>query len=107
MSELGEIPTFDRVMLETEQNELKGLAIWVTEQARQKGIEKKLLDEKSDDGLPALFRENLDRLKWRREEMSKRSQLEQLSMTGGSSEQDALARLKVASAFHQKRATQR
>lgn len=107
VSELGEIPTFDRVMLETERNELKGLAIWVTEQARQKGIEKKLLDQKSDDGLPALFRENLDRLKWRREEMSKRSQLEQLSMTGDSSEQDALARLKVASAFHQKRANQR
>ena len=107
VSELGETPTFDRVMLETERNELKGLAIWVTEQARQKGIEQKLLDEKSDDGLPVLFRENLDRLKWRREEMSHRSQLEQLSMTGGSSEQDALDRLKQASAFHQKRATQR
>ena len=107
VSELGEIPTFDRVMLETERNELKGLAIWVTEQARQKGIEKKLLDEKSEDGLPVLFRENLDRLKWRREEMSHRSQLDQLSMTGGSSEQDALARLKKESAFHQKRATKR
>jgi DNA primase len=107
VSELGEIPTFDRVMLETERNELKGLAIWVTEQARQKGIEKKLLDEKSEDGLPVLFRENLDRLKWRREEMSHRSQLDQLSMTGGSSEQDALARLKQASAFHQKRAAKR
>jgi DNA primase len=107
VSELGEIPTFDRVMLETERNELKGLAIWVTEQARQKGIEKKLLDEKSEDGLPVLFRENLDRLKWRREEMSHRSQLDQLSMTGGSGEQDALARLKQASAFHQKRAAKR
>lgn len=107
VSELGEIPTFDRVMLETERNELKGLAIWVTEQARQKGIEKKLLDEKSEDGLPVLFRENLDRLKWRREEMSHRSQLDQLSMTGGSSEQDALARLKKESAFHQKRAAKR
>ena len=106
VSELGEIPTFDRVMLETERNELKGLAIWVTEQARQKGIEKKLLDEKSEDGLPVLFRENLDRLKWRREEMSHRSQLEQQSMTG-SSEQDALARLKQVSAFHQKRAAKR
>lgn len=106
VSELGEIPTFDRVMLETERNELKGLAIWVTEQARQKGIEKKLLDEKSEDGLPVLFRENLDRLKWRREEMSHRSQIEQQSMTG-SNEQDALARLKQASAFHQKRAAKR
>ena len=107
VSELGELPTFDRVLLETEQNELKGLAVWITDQARRKGIEQKLLDEHSDNGLPALFQKNLDRLKWRREEQSHRSQLDRLAMTDGSSEQDALARLKQAAAFHQKRATQR
>ena len=101
--ELAEEPTLDRVMLHLEDNELKGLAIWISDQAGLKKIEKKLSE--IENGEPKLFRQNLTHLKWRREELAHQAYLnrEVLQTTGEA--QDPLARLRRASVFHQKRAT--
>lgn len=102
--ELGEEPRFERVTLELEQLELKGLAVWIADQARLKGIEQKLLGDKTEDGSSVFYAENMKRLKWRREELSHQQQLNRDAMSGtGSGESDALAKLKQAAAFHRKR----
>ena len=104
--ELGEEPRFERVTLELEQLELKGLAVWIADQARLKGIEKKLLDEKTEDGSSVFYMENLKRLQWRREELSHQQQLNRDAMTGnGQGQSDILAKLKQASEYHRKRAS--
>jgi DNA primase len=101
--ELGEEPRFERVTLELEQLELKGLAVWIADQARLKGIEQKLLGDKTEDGTPVLYAENLKRLKWRREEVSHQQQLNRDAMSESGPGEDALAKLKQAAAFHRKR----
>jgi DNA primase len=101
--ELGEEPRFERVTLELESLELKGLAVWIADQARLKGIEQKLSGDKTEDGTSVLYAENLKRLKWRREEVSHQQQLNHDAMTGNGSGLDALAKLKQAADFHRKR----
>lgn len=103
--ELGHEPTFGRVTLSTESLELKGLTVWIADQARLKGVERKLQLDGEDEG-PGLFQENLGRLKWRREVRKHQAELSRQAMAGGSTEDDVLAKLSKASAFHRKRASQ-
>lgn len=99
--ELGEVPLFPRVTLEMEErNELKGLSVWLADQARAKGIEHKLR-ENTDGGESTLHQQVIDSLKWRREELSHKAEFQKQSMKGG--EADALTLLQKAAAFHQKR----
>ena len=102
--ELGHEPAFERVTLSTESLELKGLTVWIADQARLKGVERKLQLDGEDEG-PGLFQENLDRLKWRREERNHQAELSRQAMAGGGTEDDVLAKLSKASAFHRKRAS--
>lgn len=102
--ELGEVPTFERVTLELESNELKGLAVWLSDEARQKGVERKLLDTEAESG--GLYQQLLDRMKWRREELSHQAALKRQSMAGDA-KQDAIAKLQQVAAFHRKRFSQR
>lgn len=97
--ELGEIPSFKRVTLEIERNELKGLAVWLADQAREKGIEQKLRED-TDGSASTLLRQNLDTLKWRREELSHKADSQKQAMSGGDSEVSMLQR---AMAFSQKK----
>lgn len=100
--ELGHEPTFERVTLSTESLELKGLTVWIADQARLKGVERKLQLDGEDEG-PGLFQQNLDRLKWRREERKHQADLSRQAMAGSGTEDDVLAKLSKASAFHRKR----
>lgn len=99
--ELGEVPSLERVTLETERNELKGLTVWLVDQARRKGIEQKLR-ENPDGGESALLPQVLGTLKWRREELSHKADFQKQAMSGEST--DALSMLQKAAAFHRKRA---
>ncbi len=98
--ELGEVPSFERVTLEMERNELKGMTVWLADQAREKGIEHKLR-ENSDGGASILFRQVIDVLKWRREVLSHKADFQKQAMSGESN--DALSMLQKAAAFHRKR----
>ncbi len=100
--ELGEEPTFDRVMVQIEDPELKTLAVWVSDQGRMKGIEAKLSEMKN--GVPSLFRVNIDHMKWRREERTHREELAREALRVDGPNADPFALLKKASEFHQKRA---
>jgi len=103
--ELGEDPTFDRIMVQIEDIELKGLAVWVSEQGRQKGIETKL--NEMTNGVPVLFQQNIDRIQWRREERNHQAALASEALRVEAPDNDPFARLRQASQFHQKRATHR
>ncbi len=103
--ELGEEPTFQRVMVQMEDLELKGLAVWVSEQGRQKGIEQKLAE--MTDGVPSLFKQNIDTIKWRREERNHQEALAKEALRVDGPDIDPFALLKKATEFHQKRATNR
>ena len=98
--ELGEVPSFERVTLEMERNELKGMTVWLADQAREKGIEQKLR-ENSDGGTSILFRKVIDVLKWRREVLSHNADFQKQAMSGEST--DALSMLQKAMAFSQKK----
>ena len=101
MLELGEEPTFERVTLELmDRNELKGLAVWISDQARSLDFESKL--EEQIEGSPSLYRECVERLKWRREEQSHRAWQDAQAMEGVA---DPVAMLQTATEFHRKRAT--
>ena len=98
--ELGEVPSFERVTLEMERNELKGMTVWLADQAREKGIEHKLR-ENSDGGASILFRQVIDVLKWRREVLSHKADFQKQAMSGEGT--DALSMLQKAMAFSQKK----
>lgn len=98
--ELGEVPSFERVTLEMERNELKGMTVWLADQAREKGIEHKLR-ENTDGGASVLFQQVIDSLKWRREELSHKADFQKQAMSGEGT--DALSMLQKAAAFHRKR----
>ncbi len=98
--ELGEVPSFERVTLEMERNELKGMTVWLADQAREKGIEHKLR-ENTDGGASNLLSQILGALKWRREELSHKADFQKQAMSGEGS--DALSMLQKAAAFHRKR----
>lgn len=103
--ELGEEPTFERVMLQIENPELKTLAVWVSDQARLKGLESKL--HEIINGVPSLFLQNIDRVKWRREERTHREALAHDALRVDGPTNDPLAVLKKISEFNQKRAGNR
>jgi DNA primase len=98
--ELGEVPSYGRVTLEMELNELKGLTVWLADQAREKGIEQKLKED-TDGTASTLLRQNLDILKWRREELSHKADSQKQAMSGDG--KDALSMLQKAMAFGQKK----
>tara|TARA_R110002072_G_scaffold302710_2_gene487808 strand:+ start:431310 stop:433211 length:1902 start_codon:yes stop_codon:yes gene_type:complete len=98
--ELGEVPSFERVTLEMERNELKGMTVWLADQAREKGIEHKLR-ENTDGGASNLLDQVLGALKWRREELSHKADFQKQAMSGEGA--DALSMLQKAAAFHRKR----
>jgi DNA primase len=98
--ELGEVPSFERVTLEMERNELKGMTVWLADQSREKGIEHKLR-ENTDGGASILFRQVIDTLKWRREELSHKADFQKQAMSG--EDNDALSMLQKAMAFSQKK----
>lgn len=99
--ELGEVPSFGRVTLEMERNELKGLTVWLADQAREKGIEQKLRED-TDGTASTLFRQSLDVLTWRREVLSHHADSQKQAMSGEG--HDAFSMLQKAAAFHRKRA---
>lgn len=98
--ELGEVPSFERVTLEMERNELKGMTVWLADQAREKGIEQKLR-EHTDGGPSILLRQVIDSLKWRREELSHNADFQKQAMSGEGT--DARSMLQKAMAFGQKK----
>lgn len=102
--ELGEVPTFERVTLEMESNELKGLAVWLSDEARLKGVERKLQDTDVEGG--GLYQQLVERMKWRREELSHQAALKRQAMAGDA-RQEAIARLQQVAAFHRKRFSQK
>lgn len=103
-------PTFVQFLGAIEHPDLKRLAVWIDEQARAKGVPSQLHEAKADDGCPLFLRRALDEFVWRREEQSQRSAA--VALTAASDgprglDAEALALLKQASEFHQRRATRK
>ena len=72
----------------------------MADQAREKGIEQKLKED-TDGTASTLLRQNLDILKWRREELSHKADSQKQAMSGDG--KDALSMLQKAMAFGQKK----
>jgi DNA primase len=65
----GSLPSFDKVLSHVECPELKGLIVWLDEQAHERDLANRLaLDasQQNTDHPEGLVRQVLDRLKWRR-----------------------------------------
>lgn len=103
-------PSFEQFLGAIEHPDLKRLAVWIDEQARVKGVPRQLHDAKADDGCPLFLRRALDELVWRREEQSQKSAVVALTAAGEGPrglDAEALALLKQAGEFHQRRATRK
>lgn len=98
--EIGELPVFERVLLQTEDPALKSLCIWIADRAGNQRMEQKLHSDITD-GLPTLFVEVLRQMNWRREEQSHRDFVSRQALTGRGA--DAVDRLRRAAEFHSKR----
>jgi DNA primase len=70
MADDGLQPTFERVLSFWETPDMKGLVVWLDEQARDKDLANRLAQDaatgKGKDHPEGLIRQVLDRLKWRR-----------------------------------------
>lgn len=107
-----EEPSFEHVMNALEDGELKRLAVWIDDQAREKDLQQKLHDSpvESPDDCPPFLRRAIENVKWRREEQSHgRTVVELSGNTDGAQRMDpaAEALLRQHTEFHQKRATRK
>ena len=59
------------------------------------------------DGVPSLFKQNIDTIKWRREERNHQETLAKEALRVDGPDTDPFALLKKATEFHQKRANNR
>ena len=103
-------PTFEQLLGAIEHPDLKRLAVWIDEQARDKDVLHQLQDAKADDGCPLFLRRSIDNLKWRREAQSHQNAV--VALTAASDgprglDAEAEALLRQASEFHQRRATRK
>jgi DNA primase len=107
LAEGGAEPSFDRVMSDLEDLELKRVAVTIDEQSRRKGTSEKLRHDAREGAAPAqpkLLSAALERLKWHREREAheaSRVQVAQLTATTLDSETKRL--LRQAREFNQKR----
>jgi DNA primase len=70
MADEGWLPSFDRVLSHWECPEMKGLLVWLDEQARERDLANRLAQDaaaqRGTDHPEGLIRQVLDKLKWRR-----------------------------------------
>jgi DNA primase len=106
------VPSLDRVLSAVEDGELKRLAVWIDDQAREKDLRSRLRETTagSPDGCPLFLRQSIAQLKWRREEQSHGRAVVELSAQGDGAhrmDEAAEALLRHSTDFHQRRATKR
>jgi DNA primase len=106
------VPSLDRVLSAVEEGELKRLAVWIDDQAREKDLRSRLRETTagSPDGCPLFLRQSIAQLKWRREEQSHGRAVVELSAQGDGAhrmDEAAEALLRHSTEFHQRRATKR
>ncbi|MBC8116946.1 MAG: DNA primase, partial [Candidatus Saccharimonas sp.] len=105
----GWLPSFDKVLSQLECPDLKGLIVWIDEQARERDIAGKLAQDAAlggTDSSESLLRQVLNGLKWRRTQETHRAAQgpvierprDAMKLT-----QETLDRLQQASQFHQQR----
>ena len=105
----GWLPSFDKVLSQLECPDLKGLIVWIDEQARERDIAGKLAQDAAlggADSPESLLRQVLNGLKWRRTQETHRAAQgpvierprDAMKLT-----QETLDRLQQASQFHQQR----
>ncbi len=70
LAEAGESPTFDRVLARIDCPDLKGLAVWLDEQARLRDVAGKLATDASGESPGGLLNNALEGIKWRRARVS-------------------------------------
>lgn len=113
LSDDGQLPSFDKVLTRLECPDLKGLIVWIDEQAREREIAIRLAQDaarEGDDSFNGLLRQVLDGLKWRRTQDSHRAaqgRLIELPRESASLTQETLDLLKQASQFHQRRSARK
>ena len=105
----GWLPSFDKVLSQLECPDLKGLIVWIDEQARERDIAGKLAQDAAlggTDSSESLLRQVLNGLKWRRtQETHRAAQGPQIERPRDAMKltQETLDRLQQASQFHQQR----
>ena len=105
----GWLPSFDKVLSQLECPDLKGLIVWIDEQARERDIAGKLAQDAAlggADSSESLLRQVLNGLKWRRtQETHRAAQGPQIERPRDAMKltQETLDRLQQASQFHQQR----
>lgn len=112
LGEQGVEPSYERVTSALEDMNLKRLALWIDEEARNKGVAKKLETDEAlaAGGRPHFLAGTIHNLKWRREEASHeqtKGQMTQLPPMGDGLDEDAKALLRRQTEFHQQRATKK
>ena len=113
LSDDGQLPSFDKVLSRLECPDLKGLIVWIDEQAREREIATKLAEDAAREGTDSfngLLRQVLDGLKWRRTQDSHRAAQGRMierprEMTNLT--QETLDLLQQASQFHQRRSARK
>lgn len=102
-------PAYERVLDAINDGNLKGLAVWIDEQARLKDVRSRLRDGTAGtDGCPHFLRQSIAQLAWRREEQSQgRIAVELSASSDGAHRIDEAdeALLRQLTQFHQRRAT--
>ena len=110
LAEGGSAPSFDRVMSELEDLELKRIAVTIDEQSQRKRIADKLRHDPREGAAPPqpkFLTATLDRLRFHSERQvheASRGQLAQLA-TPDTLDTEAKQLLRQMAKFHQKRAT--
>ncbi len=105
----GWLPSFDKVLSQLECPDLKGLIVWIDEQARERDIAGRLAQDAAlvgTDPSESLLRQVLNGLKWRRtQETHRAAQGPQIERPRDAMKltQETLDRLQQASQFHQQR----
>lgn len=109
----GWLPSFDKVLSQLECPDLKGLIVWIDEQAREREIAARLAQDAAQGGFDSpesLLRQVLNGLKWRRMQETHRaaqSALIERPRDAMTLSQETLERLQQASQFHRQRATKK
>jgi DNA primase len=109
LAERGLEATFDRVMAELEDPELKRLAVFTDDLSRDHGVLKKLYGD-GPSGAAGLLRQTLDGFAWRRHERShetSKGEVALLAADSGRLSTDAKSLLRRAAEFHKERVKKR
>ena len=105
----GWLPSFDKVLSQLECPDLKGLIVWIDEQARERDLAGRLAQDAALGGVDSpdsLLRQVLNGLKWRRTQETHRAAqgpLMERPQDAMKLTQETLDRLQQASQFHQQR----